>query len=138
MDKILFKNPWVLTGMFILTSVIVAYIGPALNIFGIKSMSTTTIGVFLGAFFVGYIYSYYFKEPISKELKTRVTLMFTAYQIIVSIIFFILLGIADIIAVIFGIGLPLVYAIFIYFIIGFGSKVTLDSLKRAKEKAKKE
>jgi hypothetical protein len=64
--------------------------------------------------------------------------MFTAYQIIVSIVFFIALGIADSIVVLFGIGLPLIYAIFIYFVMGFGSKVTLDAFKRAKEKAKKE
>jgi hypothetical protein len=137
MDKNLFKNPWVLTGLFVLTSVIMAYIGPALSIFGIRNMSTTTIGVFLGAFFVGYIYSYYFREPISKELKTKVTLMFTAYQIIASVILFVALGIADSIVVLIGIGLPLIYAILIYFIMGFGSKATMDTFKRAEEKAKK-
>ena len=137
MDKNLFKNQWILTGLFILISVVFSYIGPALSIFGINNISTATVGIFMGAFFVGYIYAMYFNEPIPKQLKINVTVIYTAFQIMSAIALLVVFGVAYPVMVLISIGLPLVYAVIIYLLISLGSKAQLDAVKRAKDKAKK-
>ena len=132
MNKNIFKNAWILAGILLLLSILLAALVQLIAYFlAIGSSSLSSIAGILSAFFVGQIYATQFKELMSSKLRLHVTVITSLVQIVLGLVYVFIFS--DDVLLLTGllVGITLFYALFIYLMLGFGG----TSYLRAQEKA---
>ena len=129
MTKHWLKKPWALTGLIFLFIFVISFIFTFISeFFGVGGGRSTFLSV-LAIMAVGMMYTNKFKKVMPKKLKIQVTTRYIGIQ--ASFILFVLmfLNFDPILTIILLILIP-IFALLTYFLLGFGSKIVINSLKK--------
>lgn len=134
MNKMLFKNAWILAGLLLVINIILGLIIFAIvEFFNIGDLRISGVAGILGAMTVGQIYTMKFKEVMPKKMRINVTLIYILAQMLLGSLYIFILSVSNY-PLFFGtlIGFSLFYSLFIYWMLGVGGKTYLQALQKRK------
>jgi len=126
--KELLRNSWILAVLVFVISVFVGFV--ITFIFGEVSMAASAVCGFIAAMGVGQIYTYAFREVMTKRLRFKTALDFFIIQAAMGgLVLIMLVNIPWWLFVIFMLVI-IPYSLLIYWSLGFGGRMQLKGLER--------
>lgn len=135
MDKKLLNNPWILALILLAFHLIINFIlSTVLGPLQIGYSLPSAISAIVSAILLGQIYASKFRKIMPKILRKNTTIIFIAIQLVLGIPFILMFPELLFLLIPLTVLVLAVYSLLIYYFLGYGGKVYLGSLKKAKKR----